>query len=241
MIDLALVHYVSPGFQAKLVASLAAVTVALQQARRPYVAFSGGKDSLATMALATRLRDDIMLHWSDDELEYPEVLDYMAMMQEVAGPQLRITRGFSTHAGWFTPWTDRPFWREPLPGTINIGMRVEDWTEQQGYDLVLLGTRMEESRQRRNWLTQVGPIYRVAGYRQRRCCPLWDWTADDVWALIAGWRLPYCAAYDVYERIGVPRHRQRIGPLPLAPRQYLEDGWPDILTRLEARYGPRWR
>ena len=61
-----------------------------------------------------------------------------------------------------------------------------------------------------------------------------------MWALIAGWGLAYSAAYDVMERIGIPRRRQRVGPLPLAPRSQLEAGWPDVLARLETRYQRRW-
>ena len=43
------------------------------------------------------------------------------------------------------------------------------------------------------------------------------------------------------EEAGIDARRQRVGPLPLVPRATLEACWPELLPRLEARYGPRWR
>lgn len=224
----------------KIVAALAAVSHALARTRRPYVAFSGGKDSLVTLALVHRVNPDVPLIWSDDELEYPETVRYMAAMQELAGEQLRVTLGWAEHAGWFRSWQDRPYWREPLPGAIRAGRDSDEWAAREGYDLVCMGLRMDESQIRRGSLGARGPVYTVARGVRTRCCPLWDWSADDVWAVIAGWGLPYNPAYDILTDIGIARDKQRVGPLPLTPRRYLADGWPDLLERLEARYRRRW-
>lgn len=231
--------YHSAAFQDKLFAALATIRRALAMSKRPYIAFSGGIDSTAVMVLCEIVQPGIHLAWSDDELELPETTAYMTLMQDLAGEQFRAYPGGSIHAGWFVPWTDAPFWRERFPGTAFTDRLYDEWLAADGYDLVLLGTRMDESRRRRNWLAQSGPTY--GGHTiTRRCCPLWDWTKDDVWALIAGQQVPYNAAYDVMERIGISRHKQRVGPMPLAPRSQLDEGWPDLLARLEARYGRRW-
>lgn len=234
-------HAESRAFQDRLISALAAVTRALQRSRRPYIAFSGGKDSLAVTAIVHAVAPEVPLVWSDDELEYPESVAYIDALRAVAGPQLTITLGWAEHAGWFRPWTERPYWREPFEGAIAVDGPVDDWQADLGYDLTFLGLRMEENRRRRDWLIQTGPIYASRQGTLRRCCPLWDWTADDVWALIAAWGLPYNRVYDRLEALGVPRRSQRVGPLPLARRNDLEAGWPDLLARLEARYGPRWR
>lgn len=238
---LAAVHFQSGDFGNRLASALDVIGRALKAARKPYVAFSGGKDSVALLGLVEWLEPNVPVVWSDDELEFPELVEYMIDAQRVAGSQFTVTEGYALHAGWFWPWRDRPYWREPLPGTLRIEMPVDDWMNGAGYDLVFTGLRMEENRRRRDWLAQAGPLYRVNSGVGRRCCPLWDWSADDVWALIAGWRLPYCEAYDVYEQIGVPRKLQRVGPLPLSRRAHLADGWPATLERLEARYGRRWQ
>jgi len=224
----------------RLFLALVAIREALRRSRKPYIAFSGGKDSVAVTALVHMIAPDVPLLWSDDELEYPELVSYMAAMRAVAGPQLTITLGWTRHAGWFDPWRDLPFWREPFERTVRVEMDVDEYQAVNGYDLTFLGLRMGENRRRRSWLSQVGAIYPSKTGTGRRCCPIWDWSADDVWALIAGWELPYCSAYDRYDAIHVPRHAQRIGPLPLARRAQLEEGWPELLAGLEARDGGHW-
>ncbi len=243
----------SNSFKPKLFSALATITHALNRSKRPYIALSGGKDSLAVMALTLSVRDDVPMMWSDDELEYPETVAWMEMVQTVAGDQLIIGKGWTEHAGWFRPWRNDPPWRKPLPGTVHVGMEADDWMAGAGHwrkgagsDLTILGTRASESRHRRDWFLQVrsdraAMVYPVQSGTGRRCCPIWDWTDDDVWALITGWRLPYNTAYDRMAEAGVAPTRRRVGPMPLVPRQTLEIVWPDLLTRLEDRYGQRWR
>ncbi len=232
-------------FQQRLAMGLARVSQALQGARRPYIAFSSGKDSVVVAALVHAIAPNVELYWSDDELEYPETVEYMTSLKEIAGPQLTITLGYALHARWFWPWRDKPFYREPLLGSLSIECAVDDWLGEQGYDLTFLGTRASESKRRKAWLTyahvEFGSSYPVKAGTGRRCCPIWDWTEDDVWALIAGWKLAYNPVYDVLAGMGTPRERQRVGPLPLTSRSILEEGWPDILGRLEIRYGAKWR
>ena len=106
---------------------------------------------------------------------------------------------------------------------------------------MLLGLRAEESRKRRDWLIQhQDGIYRAPG-AEWRCSPIWDWRDADVWGYIAAHNVPINAAYLRFAEAGVERRAWRVGPLPLVPRATLEAGWPDMLARLEARYGERWR
>lgn len=230
----------APRFREQLARALVVTGAALARSRRPVVAVSGGKDSTVVMALALSLRPDCALHWSDDELEYPETVAYMTMLNDLAGDQLRITLGRAVHAGWFRPWSRVPPWREPLPGSLTITCSAEAWAGHEGYDLTFTGLRASESERRARHLARRGMLYRIATGTGARCSPIADWTEDDVWALIAGWGLPYNAAYDRLRDAGIARERQRVGPLPLTPRSSLAAGWPDLLGRLEARYGPRW-
>lgn len=244
----------SEGFRRKLAAALTVIRTALSLSRRQhYVAFSGGKDSLAVAALVRKVEvldglpgKGIPLVWSDDELEYPEHVAYMRKWY--TGDNLVVTLGRSEHAGWFKPWTQEPYWRQPFDGALHIEERSEDYWATEGYDLTFTGLRADESSRRRDHLIGVAAglnrgelpgLYRAStGWR---CTPIWDWSADDVWALIAGWGLPYSPVYDRLTAIGIPRKQQRVGPLPLARREHLADGWPGLLRDLEARYGARWR
>lgn len=246
---LGLAHFESDRFQQRLKRALGIVGAALRQARRPYVSFSGGKDSTAVCALVHALAPDVPLLWSDAELELPETVEYLQALKRVAGEQLVLVQSRSTHAGWFRSWEDPPFFREPLPGTLRIpraenplpGQSAkDDYMASQGYDLVFLGLRRNENRRRRDWLIQAGETYRVRTGCGLRCSPIAEWTEDDVWALIYGWGLGYNPAYDRMAEIGIDRQRQRVGPLPLAPREQLAGGWPELLSRLEERYQRRW-
>lgn len=212
---------------------------ALTIARHPYVAFSGGKDSLVTLAIVARLAPGIEAIWSDDELEYDEQLTFIPYAAQALGARLGICSGFARHAGWFDPWRHQPFWHAPDPAMIWTGERMESWSWRMGYDLVFTGLRKQEARYRRIALSRFGRLFRH-GSGQWRCHPLAGWDVADVWAAIAEWELPYNPVYDVLTRIGVERREQRVGPLPLAAGWMLRDGWPALWLRLNARYGNQW-
>ncbi len=226
----------------RVMAAIQRIQTALADSTQPYVAFSSGKDSMVVLALVERITGGVVAHWTDDELEYPETV---AMMEAMTGDLAFVTTlGRSEHAGWFTPWSDPPYWRDPLPGAIHKTMPADDYMASLGYDLTFTGVRAEESRKRRDWLRYAdmtwGASYPVRSGTGRRCTPIHDWTVDDVWAYIATHNLPVNPVYHRLSEIGVPPHRQRMGPLPLARRADLEAGWPDLLARLESRYGNRW-
>lgn len=235
----------SPAFRRKLARTLAVVTVALERSKRPVLTFTGGKDSMTVLALVHKLAPETPVAWSDDELEYPETVELMTYLKAASGDQIIITTGVVPHAGWFTPWHDKPYWRPQIPGTRRIRLDHAEYLGRQGFDLTFLGLREEESQLRRDWLRRVQieqgiPLYPVTGSTGMHCCPIASWSADDVHALIVGWGLPLNPVYDRLAAIGIPRHKQRVGPLPLVPRHYLAEGWPEMLARLEARYGARW-
>lgn len=227
-----------PGFQRKLKRARDVVAEALAVAEQPFVALSGGKDSLVVLALVREQRPDVAANWSDDELEYPEQDGYLQRLRQEWGISLMITLGHARHGGWFDPWRRAPYWRRPHPAALRIDERVESWAPKQGYDLTFLGLRAEEAHGRRMFLRAHGRLARTAlGWR---CSPLAGWTVADVWAAIAGLGLPYNPVYDRLAAIGVEREMQRVGPLPLTPGWILAAGWPELYRRLVERYGRRW-
>lgn len=233
--------------------ALAIIEDALGQVSRPYIAFSGGKDSLVVADLVHKVDDSIPLVYCDDELLYPEHISYMLDMKEFYGKQLRVVEGGSVHAGWFVPWQHLPRWRQPDP---MMEMEYLDWMQRErakgrwklrgghfaarlGYDSALMGLRRDESRRRAEILHGASGI-NVLG-RITYIDPIIDWSSHDVWQYIAERQLPYCAAYDVMESIGVGKHRARVGPLPLSDGEHLWKGWPSLYIDLLRRYGRRWK
>jgi len=217
-----------------------AIRDALRGKERPFVAVSGGKDSAVVMDLVLAIRPDATLFWSDDELEYPGTVDYMTALKARHGDQFVTGLGWARHADWFDPWRDEPFFRDPLPGTVFVGMDADDYMASRGHDTTMLGTRAEESKARAAWLVEHGPTYRVSRGTGLRCCPIWDWPVGYVYQYLEERRLPINAAYARLAEIGVSEDLRRVGPLPLARRDDLVNGWPDLYARLVDRYGHRW-
>ncbi len=234
-----LLHFRQPFMQRKIERSRELIAAGLKEMRQPYVAFSGGKDSLVCLALVLEQAPEITVLWSDDELEYDETVTYNQWLAREWDFRFVITAGWATHGGWFCPWREEPYWREQIPGTMYTGELIESWTPKQGYDGTFLGLRQDEAIRRRIYLRSYGRLHQCADGTWR-CNPLGGWSVADVWAVIAGLGLPYNPVYDILASVGVPRNRQRVGPLPLTPGWHLKLGWHGLYERLTRRYGNRW-
>lgn len=248
--ELGRIHAQNPHYQARVRQAMARIAEATRTARKPVVAVSGGKDSMVVMFLTLIVTGGCTISFSDAELDLPETVDLMSAF--AGDPDFLVSMAIDTHNDprhWFRPWSNTPYWRDPLPGAIRRTLPIGEFLASRGHDLTILGTRASESRKRADWLrwAYLGPgadgvSYPVNSGTGRHCCPIWDWTDDDVFAFLAvnRNRLPINEAYDIYERIGIPRRKQRIAIMPLMPRNVLESGWPDLLARLELRYGTKW-
>ncbi|MGE3594907.1 MAG: phosphoadenosine phosphosulfate reductase family protein [Dehalococcoidia bacterium] len=223
-------------FQRRVARAHDLIARALAQMQQPYVAWSGGKDSTVVLALGRVPRPDIPAIWFDDELEYPETVTYLTETAAALAIDLRPMFGTAQHGGWFTPWTDRPFWRESLPGTARLG---PDYGAREGWDGGFIGLRAQERPYRAVHLRARGVLYQTSA-GQWRCNPIADWSLHDVWAYLAQSSMPSNPVYDRLTAIDIPRELQRVGPLPLTPGWILAAGWPDLYRKLVTRYGMRW-
>ena len=220
------------------------IRTALVKSRRAYIAYSGGKDSAVLRHLVRGVApgNAVVEMWSDNELEFPEVIDHMA-----AHPSLIHLAGHTLHAGWFAPWAEWPLWRDIPPGMVWPQMDVRSYMRTQGCDTAFVGLRCGESVRRYRYLQGLADrgtpgrgAYRTAHGTLRQVHPLWDWTDGDVWAYIEQCEVPIVSVYARMRSLGVPRHLQRVGPLPLASPDTLRRGWPEVSARLISRYPGRW-
>ncbi len=152
-----------------------------------YLAFSGGKDSVALLQAARLAGVRYDAHYSMTTIDPPEVTRF-------------IRREFP-EVEWRVP--PEPFWR--LVQTKGLPTRTRRWCcerlkEVGGSDrVVLLGLRAEESARR----AKRGVFAPCHKQRKWFLSPLMDWTEEDVWAFHEREGLPHCSLYDEgWSRIG---------------------------------------
>ena len=73
---------------------------------------------------------------------------------------------------------------------------IDVFQARQGWAGLMLGMRGEESIARRSVFRRKGHTYHTASRPFLTCCPLYDWSARDVWAAILARDLPYLERYD---------------------------------------------
>ena len=231
-----LAHARTRGFSRRVEEAQRVLSEFCERVKRPYVAFSGGKDSTVALYMAREICPDIPAVWSDDEWHLPETLAYIERVSGV----IRIA-GRGKHADWFTAWEDgRPEdaeWVEAGPEGALI-----TWAMEHGYDGAVIGLRAEENAHRRVHLRTYGSLVYVPRRKAWQVYPLAWWRTRDVWAYVLSRGLDYNRAYDRLSEIGVPLEKQRIGPLAseralgYGQLAVLKAGWPELYERFAARY-----
>ena len=167
----------------------AIIQKALQVCKKPYVAFSGGKDSLCVLHLVSSIQKDVfVVHWDYGRYFIPRDLH-----EEI----LEIARSFSSNVMVFT--SDR--YEKEKRDAYNIWgkeffEKVVPKLTEEGFDCVFLGLRKEESSSRRIriknniYLTPMKEFYPIA-----------HWTWLDVWAYIVSNNIRYLSIYDRYAEV----------------------------------------
>lgn len=237
-----LAHARTPGFCRRVERALGVVEDWLTRARRPYVAFSGGKDSSAVLHLVRSLAPDVPAVHSRADWELPETRQLLA-----ATPGLVEIAGVNRHAEWYTAWEDS----EAIPpGVVRVeveGNSVSNsWARANGYDGAAIGLREQENNYRRVHLRSRGEVAWVESRAAWHCYPVARWATRDVWAYLLSQGVPYNRAYDRLSELGVPPDAQRVGPfanqraMTYGQLALLKQGWPDLFEAF-ARAHPEAR
>lgn len=148
------------------------ISKALRNYKKPYIAFSGGKDSICMTHLIMQQDDSVLVYHHDQGKYMPdgirkELRDILNALQ-VKNLDLRLP--------------EEDFWNGILKEYIALG-----------YDVSFIGLRKEESVGRRlrikakRYLTPIPEVW-----------PLQDWTWLDVWAYIVSHNIPYPSSYNRY-------------------------------------------
>ena len=191
---------------------------------RPYLSMSWGKDSIVAYSLVRRVFPDIRVVYVNcgEFDEWPDTLRVKTLMCDRFGIDLvevqaeSVVQCFRRVGYWYPPpaKTDQEHASDTLYSDSFLN----------AIDLVtgdcdgnIMGLRAEESAGRASLFTYRGPIYYRhgngnAGAKCGRyvCCPLHDWTTDNIWTYHAEFDLPYNELYDCP---GVEPRRRRNGAM----------------------------
>lgn len=162
---------------------------ALSNFSKPYIAYSGGKDSTALLDLVLSLNRDItVVHWDFGPYYMPrEIFNHIIEnAKKIGAKNLRTPTS--------TKYKQQKRKAMNVLGQDFLGKYIPNLIEE-GYDLAFIGLRAEESCKRRarteNYIRHDGKMF--------NCYPIRDWSYKDVWAYIVDNELPYLNEfYDKY-------------------------------------------
>jgi 3'-phosphoadenosine 5'-phosphosulfate sulfotransferase (PAPS reductase)/FAD synthetase len=158
---------------------------ALESAQKPYIAYSGGKDSTVMAHLVLQYAPDTMvLHWDYGRAFVPEPIqrEILRNARLIGAQNLRIETS--------TLYTKLGRRAQNVLGRHLIG-RLLPRLVREGYDLAFVGLRKQESPKRARRLRANKPLSTIP-----ECHPLADWDWRDVWTYIVAHKLPYLSLYD---------------------------------------------
>lgn len=148
--------------------------------------WSTGKDSTAMTHLVRTMDDDIPILIQFDDCDWPTKRPYAERVCAQLGWQVHsVEPDFSV---WEIACRERIGYDNICAQSHQITrdgflVPLDAKRRELGGDGVFLGLRIEESRARKLNLASRGPLYRLRDGTWR-CCPLWRWTARDVFAYL---------------------------------------------------------
>jgi phosphoadenosine phosphosulfate reductase len=243
MLDPAVLAGLRTGVAARAAAAVEAIAAHLA-AHHGYVAWSGGKDSTALVALTRQVDPEVPVCFFDSGLEFPETRAYITDLASrwrlnlhpiPATPDalsVLIASGRWNH--------DAPTPIGPVPDLHEaLIVRPSQVAHDRYGPGELWGLRAGESRTRRVALGRAGgAITRRDG--TVACGPLWRWRTEDVWAELARRGIPENPVYSKLRRLGADQRSLRVGlvvdgnGLEHGRVTWLRRGWPELYARLEA-------
>lgn len=165
------------------------------------VSCSGGKDSTAMLALAVEAgwRGPLFFfRYRETPPENEELVQGLAARYDLHVDCVDVVGAWDAfeRVGHFfaSPGTDAE--REAVRWMNRTYKRqLAEHQAARGWAGVIIGMRKDESKVRRFALSKKGHLYTTANRPGWTCCPLIDWSARDVWAVIETRGLPWLDRY----------------------------------------------
>lgn len=178
------------GYEERMESASETIRGAFDLYHKPYVALSGGKDSLVMLHMILRHDPDVLVwHWDYGPHYMPRDLEQEVIDAcfKLGVKHLRIDS------------SPRYRWGRSEKNVLFPALfgRVQPQLIEDGHRLAFVGLRAEESNKRA--CKTMGRMKNNG--RMWECYPLRDLTTYDVWAYIVENDLPYCSHYDRYGKL----------------------------------------
>ena len=164
------------------------VSKAFSEYSKPYVAYSGGKDSLVmSHAVLQENIDTLIFHWDYGPYYMPRELEkeVIDMAYKIGAKNIRVdsTEVYKQKKREAISVLGRMLYGRVLPGL-----------KAEGYDLSFVGLRAQEGCKRARRVSDLFENDSVLP----NCFPVRHMKARDIWAYIVSNNIPYCSHYDKY-------------------------------------------
>ncbi len=167
------------------------ISKAFSEYSEPYIAYSGGKDSLVmTHAVLQQYPNTLVFHWDYGPYYMPRDLEIevIKMAKSIGARNIRVDS-----TGMYKIKK-----REAISvlGRMLYG-RVMPELKAEGHDLAFVGLRAQEGCKRTK---RVADLFENDSVLPN-CFPVRHMKARDIWSYIISNNLPYCSHYDRYASI----------------------------------------
>lgn len=222
------------GIDKKITKSLKLIEQAFNDCESWYIAFSGGKDSTVMRNLILQVNPQIQVVAYVQKWRLPETTEYLKRIQNlnvVCSRDLKDKEYFDQR--WKSVYEAKRKWPNcTWLDTDSIACDINYGRPEKG---TFIGLRAQESKRREWQIKKCGRLFQKKDGRWQ-CYPLADWKVEDIWAYIKMQKLDYNKAYDVLNKIGVSRDKQRIAEFEidsvtgLGTLAILKRGWPGLFN-----------
>lgn len=202
-----LLHAKLAPYQRRVDKAIETVREALKDVRHPLLSFSSGKDSVVLLDIAIRAGFDgdllFFKYGISTDVETPvenlELLKYYAGKHGLDYHILDCSGEVDCweRCGRFILFPETAGEKRIFTQTnMDFAKKSETFCRENGVDLQLIGLRKAESARRKVMLNKKGQIYTVRSRESLTCCPLANFSSEDIWAYIFSNDLKYLSIYD---------------------------------------------
>jgi len=235
-------------FKKKIEETKTIVNKVMTQCYKPYIAWSGGKDSTALMYLITQDLGykDILIFSQKDDCDFPDEKTYIENLTdlyhlntEIVEPKESMWEYILKHKD-----LDNDIHKKTNEVTKIFFLKcIKQFIDKHNPDCVFMGLRNEESKARRiNYYLKGDTYFTKYDESIMHCNPLSKWTATDVFSYMVTKHIPILPLYTKYNILKDAESLRKSWWIPTG--EQIKRGWvlfikkeyPELYRKLKAHF-----